>query len=133
MIIGPLTTHYHRTLYQLILENSLLWQYMSRMGRVGNNKTVMGTIIQFSFYVIFLLGRNAPQVVQSFSRSNCCFASRISSSAASATSLNGVRSTARRVRDSVLSRDRTDKDLKDGIAFFYDRSSKLWEDVWGEQ
>ena len=48
------------------------------------------------------------------------------------TSLFGVRSAVRRVRDSLLSRERTDKDLKDGIAFFYDRSSKVWEDVWGE-
>mmetsp|Transcript_11557 Transcript_11557/g.17669 ORF Transcript_11557/g.17669 Transcript_11557/m.17669 type:complete len:346 (+) Transcript_11557:50-1087(+) len=50
----------------------------------------------------------------------------------SSTSLYGVRSAVRRARDSLLSKDRTDKDLKDGIAFFYDRSSKLWEDVWGE-
>mmetsp|Transcript_9263 Transcript_9263/g.14277 ORF Transcript_9263/g.14277 Transcript_9263/m.14277 type:complete len:349 (+) Transcript_9263:36-1082(+) len=55
---------------------------------------------------------------------------RISTS--SSTSLYGVRSVVRRARDSLLSKDRTDKDLKDGIAFFYDRSSKLWEDVWGE-
>lgn len=48
------------------------------------------------------------------------------------TSLRGVRSAVRRARDSILSRERTDEDLKDGIAFFYDRSSKLWEDVWGE-
>ena len=94
---------------------------------------MMGTIVQFSFYVTLLLGSNAPQVVQSFSRSDSCFVSKISNRATSTTSLNGVRSTARRVRDSVLSCDRTDKDLKDGIAFFYDRSSKLWEDVWGEQ
>jgi hypothetical protein len=49
------------------------------------------------------------------------------------TSLHGVRSSLRRVRDSILSRERTDKDLKDGIAFFYDRSSKVWEDVWGKK
>jgi hypothetical protein len=39
---------------------------------------------------------------------------------------------ARRVRDSVLNRERSREDLKIGIAGFYDRSSKLWEDVWGE-
>jgi hypothetical protein len=50
----------------------------------------------------------------------------------SSTSLYGVRSAVRRARDSLLSKERTDSDLKDGIAFFYDRSSKLWEDVWGE-
>lgn len=44
----------------------------------------------------------------------------------------GVRSTVRRVRDSLLSKERTRKDLKIGIAGFYDRSSKLWEEVWGE-
>jgi len=44
----------------------------------------------------------------------------------------GVTSAVRRVRDSILSKERTRKDLKIGIAGFYDRSSKLWEDVWGE-
>eukprot|EP00970_Alexandrium_tamarense_P001057 scaffold114_cov200-Alexandrium_tamarense.AAC.27 len=48
------------------------------------------------------------------------------------TSLFGLRTTLSRARDSLLSRERTDADLKSGIAFFYDRSSKLWEDVWGE-
>jgi len=41
-------------------------------------------------------------------------------------------SVVRRVRDSLLSKERSRKDLKIGIAGFYDRSSKLWEDVWGE-
>lgn len=51
----------------------------------------------------------------------------------SSTSLSmGLRSAARRVRDSVLSKERSREDLKIGIAGFYDRSSKLWEDVWGE-
>jgi hypothetical protein len=53
-------------------------------------------------------------------------------SASSSTSLSGVRSAVRRVRDSVLSKERSREDLKIGIAGFYDRSSKLWEDVWGE-
>jgi len=44
----------------------------------------------------------------------------------------GLKSGLKRVRDSVLSKERTRKDLKIGIAGFYDRSSKLWEDVWGE-
>ena len=48
------------------------------------------------------------------------------------TSLFGIRSTLARARDSIFSKERSDADLKDGIAFFYDRSSKLWEDVWGE-
>lgn len=39
---------------------------------------------------------------------------------------------ARRVRDSLLNKERTRDELKIGIAGFYDRSSKLWEDVWGE-
>jgi len=38
----------------------------------------------------------------------------------------------RRIRDSVLSRERNREDLTSGIAHFYDKSSKLWEDVWGE-
>lgn len=48
------------------------------------------------------------------------------------TRLYGVASAARRVRDSILSKERSREDLKIGIAGFYDRSSKLWEDVWGE-
>jgi tocopherol O-methyltransferase len=38
----------------------------------------------------------------------------------------------KRVRDSISSKERSRDDLKIGIAGFYDRSSKLWEDVWGE-
>jgi hypothetical protein len=44
----------------------------------------------------------------------------------------GMSSTVKRVRDSLLSKERSREDLKIGIAGFYDRSSKLWEDVWGE-
>jgi len=44
----------------------------------------------------------------------------------------GIRSTISRVRDSLTSKERTREQLKIGIAGFYDRSSKLWEDVWGE-
>jgi hypothetical protein len=49
-----------------------------------------------------------------------------------ASTTGGIRSTLGRVRDSILSRERSEEDLKIGIAGFYDRSSKLWEDVWGE-
>jgi tocopherol O-methyltransferase len=44
----------------------------------------------------------------------------------------GITSAVKRVRDSVLSRERSTDELKIGIAGFYDRSSKLWEEVWGE-
>jgi tocopherol O-methyltransferase len=43
-----------------------------------------------------------------------------------------VSNRARRIRDSILSRERSSDELKIGIAGFYDRSSKLWESVWGE-
>lgn len=46
--------------------------------------------------------------------------------------VGSVGTTVRRVRDSILSKERSREDLKLGIAGFYDRSSKLWEDVWGE-
>ena len=39
---------------------------------------------------------------------------------------------ARRIKDSFLNKERSRDDLKIGIAGFYDRSSKLWEEVWGE-
>mmetsp|Transcript_18248 Transcript_18248/g.21109 ORF Transcript_18248/g.21109 Transcript_18248/m.21109 type:complete len:365 (+) Transcript_18248:214-1308(+) len=48
------------------------------------------------------------------------------------TSLNAIRSTLTRITDSILSKERTREDLKIGIAGFYDRSSELWENVWGE-
>lgn len=41
-------------------------------------------------------------------------------------------STLRRVKESLTSKERTHEELKLGIAGFYDRSSKLWENVWGE-
>ena len=51
----------------------------------------------------------------------------------SSTSLHmGLRTSVKRVRDSILNKERSREDLKIGIAGFYDRSSKLWEDVWGE-
>ena len=38
----------------------------------------------------------------------------------------------KRAKDSLLNKERSRKDLKIGIAGFYDRSSELWEEVWGE-
>jgi len=49
------------------------------------------------------------------------------------TRLAAVGKTLRRVRDSVTNQERSREDLKLGIAGFYDRSSKLWENVWGER
>lgn len=46
--------------------------------------------------------------------------------------VSSVSSVARRARESWQSKERSREDLKIGIAGFYDRSSKLWEDVWGE-
>lgn len=58
---------------------------------------------------------------------------KVRSIPSSSTSLNmGLRTSAKRVRDSLLNRERSREDLKIGIAGFYDRSSQLWEDVWGE-
>ena len=58
---------------------------------------------------------------------------KVRSVPSSSTSLNmGLRTSVQRVRDSVLNKERSREDLKIGIAGFYDRSSKLWEDVWGE-
>jgi len=37
-----------------------------------------------------------------------------------------------RISDSLQSKPRSREELKLGIAGFYDRSSKLWEEVWGE-
>jgi len=51
---------------------------------------------------------------------------------ASSTSLDGIGSVVTRVRDSITSKERSREDLKIGIAGFYDRSSQLWEEVWGE-
>jgi tocopherol O-methyltransferase len=38
----------------------------------------------------------------------------------------------RRIRNSLGNKERSRDELKVGIAGFYDRSSKLWENVWGE-
>jgi tocopherol O-methyltransferase len=38
-----------------------------------------------------------------------------------------LKKTAQRVKDSLTSQERTEADLKTGIAAFYDRSSQLWE------
>jgi tocopherol O-methyltransferase len=44
----------------------------------------------------------------------------------------GIRRTFNRIKDSITNEEYSRSDLKSGIAGFYDRSSKLWEDVWGE-
>jgi tocopherol O-methyltransferase len=44
----------------------------------------------------------------------------------------GLGSTLTRISNSLQSKERTREELKIGIAGFYDRSSKLWEEVWGE-
>ena len=49
------------------------------------------------------------------------------------TALHALGKTMRRVRESVTNQERSREDLKIGIAGFYDRSSKLWENVWGER
>jgi hypothetical protein len=36
-----------------------------------------------------------------------------------------------RIKDTLTDKERNDEELKLGIAGFYDRSSKLWENVWG--
>ncbi|CAB9515990.1 hydroxy-16-methoxy-2,3-dihydrotabersonine N-methyltransferase [Seminavis robusta] len=46
--------------------------------------------------------------------------------------INAFASTLQRVKDSITNKEYTRDELKIGIAGFYDRSSKLWEDVWGE-
>ena len=45
---------------------------------------------------------------------------------------NAFASTLQRIKSSLANKERTKEELKIGIAGFYDRSSKLWEDVWGE-
>jgi hypothetical protein len=56
----------------------------------------------------------------------------VAAESSTSTRLYGIGATLRRARDSLLDRERSREDLKIGIAGFYDRSSKLWEDVWGE-
>ena len=46
--------------------------------------------------------------------------------------VGAIKETAKRVSDSVTNKERTREELKIGIAGFYDRSSQLWESVWGE-
>lgn len=45
---------------------------------------------------------------------------------------DGLSATLQRVKDTLQGKERSREDLKIGIAGFYDRSSKLWENVWGE-
>ena len=46
----------------------------------------------------------------------------------SSTSLAGVGKVVNRIKDSLLSKERSREDLKIGIAGFYDRSSQIWEE-----
>jgi hypothetical protein len=46
--------------------------------------------------------------------------------------IHRVKQSTRRFWDSLRDKERSKEELKLGIAGFYDRSSKLWENVWGE-
>lgn len=48
------------------------------------------------------------------------------------TSLFGIRSRFKNIIDSITNQEYNNDELKIGIAGFYDRSSLLWEQVWGE-
>ena len=52
--------------------------------------------------------------------------------AASAAALTAPRRTTVAPRAAVALQGRSDAQLKRGIAEFYDESSGIWEDVWGE-
>jgi tocopherol O-methyltransferase len=89
----------------------------------------MSTYLSLFHILLFCIQDSAVGWVSSHQK----FGLRPSSISDSGSTLNmGVTSTIKRVRDSIFSKERTRKDLKIGIAGFYDRSSKLWEDVWGE-
>jgi hypothetical protein len=93
----------------------------------------MYSSISISLFCILLLCVNESAFGWVSSHQNIGRRPFSTSSSDSSSSLNmGVTSAVKRVRDSILSKERSRKDLKIGIAGFYDRSSKLWEDVWGE-
>jgi tocopherol O-methyltransferase len=53
-------------------------------------------------------------------------------SSSSSSSSAAAKTLLKRIKDSVTGRERTREDLKAGIASFYDKSSPLWEETWGE-
>jgi tocopherol O-methyltransferase len=67
----------------------------------------------------------SPYIVHSHSKHQRLYAS-------TATPGGWIGRTYRRVKASITSQDYTRDELKIGIAGFYDRSSLLWENVWGE-
>ncbi len=86
--------------------------------------------LSLSIFKLILLASTAT----AFSPSN----TKVTTSATTATTTTstslsaGLGSTLTRISNSLQSKERTREELKIGIAGFYDRSSKLWEEVWGE-
>ena len=127
------TRHFHPVTFRIFRISSLISSTTSYVMAMAH-----GIAVSKKSYHHFLCGNMTNNWLRLYLCAICwcgiaAFAPSFSASKQrTSTSLYGVRSAVRRARDSLLSKDRTDKDLKDGIAFFYDRSSKLWEDVWGE-
>lgn len=75
----------------------------------------------------------APHLSGAFATPQSTISTNVPTSATTRHSTTSIGSVLQRVKDSVTSQERTRDELKLGIAGFYDRSSKLWEDVWGER
>ncbi len=89
---------------------------------------MVSSIPSFALSVLLLLCSGAVDAFAPVHRSSLVVTAPTSSLPVTTTSLHGVGSVLSRVRDSVLSKERSREDLKIGIAGFYDRSSQLWEE-----
>lgn len=92
------------------------------------------TIIISLFYLLILSEAWVPISLKSISKLSY---NKISVNAESRYNnniikLNVIKKTFKRIKDSLTNEERSTEDLKIGIAGFYDRSSLLWENVWGE-
>lgn len=100
---------------------------------------LLGTNLHYSNAFTFITSRSSPTLfsVKSWYNTNnndkqFPTASTTTTTTAATRLYMGIGSAVRRARDSITSKERNEEELKIGIAGFYDRSSKLWEDVWGE-
>lgn len=84
--------------------------------------------LSLSIFKLLLLVSTAT----AFSPSNAKITTSTTTTTTTTSLSAGLGSTLTRISNSLQSKERTREELKIGIAGFYDRSSKLWEEVWGE-
>lgn len=80
----------------------------------------------------FIVESYTTTSIPTFSKRSSTSLTKSPTTSSSTTQLFGIRKRIKSIYDTITNQDYNNDELKVGIAGFYDRSSLLWENVWGE-